>query len=258
MTALSIAEPSVPRHKLTGTRTRGAAAGQLKDLLIAYHDFRVTCEQQHDPLEEALRRWQTARLKATHADLYRTHRYHNGLDFLLQDLYAPQQFTRRDDDIERIFPMMVKLLPETVLQLVARLVELNLLTQRLDQTLASHLRAMNHVGPITPAAYAQAFQASNDSINRRHQLQLIADVGDDLDRYVRSKTLALLLRMTRGAAEMAGLGDLHNFLRRGFDAFLEMEGVTELLDTVVRRETLILEGLLAGNASVLPAASLSS
>ena len=74
--------------------------------------------------------WQSERLKGTHADLYSQARYHAGLDFLLQDLYSPGDFYQRDDDIDRIFPKLIKLMPDSILDLVSSLVELDHLTQK--------------------------------------------------------------------------------------------------------------------------------
>ena len=45
---------------------------------------------------------------------------------------------------------------------------------------------------------------------------------------------------------MAGLLALHDFIERGFIAFRAMKGSGEFVDTVVGRETGIMESILAG------------
>ncbi len=256
----------VYREKLTQTRTRTENASRLKALLIEYHDFRQVRDTEPELSRvAALSQWQAERLKTTHQDLYQDERYRPGLDFLLEDLYSPQTLTRRDDDIDRVFPVMVKLLPDGLLHTVGELVELNLLTQRLDRQLARELFAEMACRHIDAVVYAEAYRRSGQRAERLRQIQLVANIGDDLERYVGSRTLSFALSMTEGAAEMAGLGELHRFLRRGFAAFRAMDGVNELLNRIVSRETDVLEALFRGDAQVLdhtrgvsvPAGSLS-
>lgn len=243
------------RHKLQHSRVRTDNAKRLQRLLLDYYDFRN--EQVGPPSIKAieeLRTWQSERLKTTHQDLYGDPRYRDGLNFLLADLYTPTQFTRRDDDVDRVFPVMVKLLPDSVLYTVAELVELNLLSQRLDRQLTEAWTALGR--PLDEASYCEAFCACGHRDDRLRQIQLVANIGNDLDRYVHSRTISFALSLTEGAAEMAGLGELHGFLRRGFAAFRAMESVDSLLDRIVERETEILEAIFQGRPSpfrVVPA-----
>ncbi|WP_097459003.1 FFLEELY motif protein [Mangrovitalea sediminis] len=233
------------RHKLLHSRVRTDNARRLQQLLLDYHDFRnQQAASPQQPALEALRTWQSERLKSSHRDLYEDPRYRDGLDFLLADLYAPTQFTRRDDDVDRVFPVMVKLLPDSVLYTVAELVELNLLSQRLDLQLTETWSELGQ--PLDEASYCEAFRRCDNRAERLRQIQLVANIGNDLDRYVHSRTISFALSLTEGAAEMAGLGELHGFLRRGFAAFRAMESVDSLLDQIVERETDILEGILQG------------
>ena len=236
------------RHKLLNSRVRTDNAKRLQQLLLDYHDFRN--EQAERPALAAigqLRAWQSDRLKATHGDLYNDPSYRDGLEFLLSDLYAPTQFTRRDDDIDRVFPVMVKLLPDSVLYTVAELVELNLLSQRLDRQLTEVWITLEQ--PLDETSYCEAFRVCGNRDDRLRQIQLVANIGNDLDRYVHSRTISFALGLTEGAADMAGLGELHRFLRRGFAAFREMESVDSLLDRIVERETRILDAIFEGQAS---------
>ena len=60
------------------------------------------------------------------------------------------------------------------------------------------------------------------------------------------------LRMMRGPASAAGLGELQGFLERGYAAFDAMRGgAGEFVSIVVARERSIVKGLLAGDDSVL-------
>jgi len=241
------------RHKLTQVRPKSANAQRLQRLMLEYHDFRLARRDHH--LAEAvstLGQWQAKRLRHTHRDLYQSPRYQAGLDFLLDDLYAPREFSRRDDDFERIFPTMVRLLPGSALHTLAELVELNLISQKMDLAMAEALQLQLNLGPgdipaLTGEQYGRAYRFCGDHQMRLRQIQLVSAIGTDLERYVSNRALRMALRATERPAEMAGLGELHRFIREGCRVFRTMDGVDELLDQVVERETWILEQMLAGN-----------
>lgn len=237
------------RERLVATPVTTPGARRLQQVLLAYHDFRQF-KSGHELLDSAftLAQWQAERLKTTHQDLYRHPGYHTGLEFLLTDLYAPAGISRRDDNIDRIFPKMVRWLPENQLDTFAGLMELNLLTQRLDLDLVEVLVARNgsvkEMAGLTETAYCEALRASNRTDERSHQIALVAEVGRQLDRYVRNRTLGWLLSLSRGPAEMAELTDLHSFLHRGYTAFRHMDNVASLIDRLVARESRVLDNIL--------------
>lgn len=242
----------MPREKLVAIQPRAPHARRLQKGMLEYHDFRS--QRDAAPLRrqiDELGLWQSQRLKATHRDLYQTPHYREGLDFLLEDLYNPRAYERRDEDFERVFPTMVRLLPDSVLAIAADLVELNLLTQKLDRQLAHVLHHDLPAEALNRESYAEAFRKSADVDQRYRQIALVAVIGANLQRYVDRRSLRVALRMTEGAAEMAGVGELHRFLTRGFRVFREMQGVDRLLEQIVRRETWVLEQIMAGHA--LPA-----
>lgn len=234
------------RDRLIHTPVESDNARQLQNQLLAYHDFRHH-KAQHPlaPLLADLGNWQAERLKRTHQDLYRQPDYHQGLNFLLTDLYSATDLSQRDDSIDRVFPKMVKWLPDHLLATFAGLVELNLTTQRLDLDLMETLNGLNHpINELQEWQYCEAYRASRQLPLRQRQIRLIAEVGGQLDRYVRNRTLGWLLSMTRSAADMAGLADLHDFLHRGYSAFRAMDNVGALIDELVARETRVLERII--------------
>ncbi|XOZ33060.1 FFLEELY motif protein [Halomonadaceae bacterium KBTZ08] len=242
------------RYKLTQTQTRTPNARRLQELMLSYHDFRQ--KRVGHPLEpsiEALGCWQAQRLRETHRDLYESPRYHEALDFLLEDLYAPQDFSRRDDDFDRIFPYLIRLSPDSALFTLSQLVELNLISQRLDLAMAewlTHEQGLDPIGieTLSDATYAEAYRACGQVDERQRQIELMDNVGRDLERYVDSRSLRMGLKMMHQPARMAGLGDLYQFITEGVHAFRAMGDVSELLETIRKRETRIMKHILAGGA----------
>ncbi len=237
------------RERLVCTDVRSESARRLQQLLLDYHDFRQF-KAGHRLLDSTLTiaDWQAGRLKLTHQDLYQHPDYQAGLGFLLSDLYAPASMTRRDDNIDRVFPKMVKWLPDHLLETLAGLVELNLITQQLDLELAELLDERGiQARSVTAEHYCEVYRASQKLEQRRKQVMLVADVGQQLDRYVRNRTLGWLLSMSRAPAEMADLSDLHDFLHRGYSAFRKMDKVDLLIDRLVAREHRVMNNIINGH-----------
>lgn len=241
------------RYKLTQTQTRTPNARRLQELMLRYHDFRQErVGHPQEPAIEALGRWQAQRLRDTHRDLYESPRYREALDFLLEDLYAPQDFSRRDDDFDRIFPYLIRLSPDSALLTLSQLVELNLLSQQMDLAMTEWLTRecgpdVGSIEAMSDALYAEAYRACGGVAERRRQIELVDLVGRDLERYVNNRSLRMGLKMMHQPARMAGLGELYRFINEGVHAFRAMGGVEELLGTIRKRETHIMERMLAGD-----------
>jgi hypothetical protein len=204
-------------------------------------------DRQRDPaLAQALARlgaWQSRRLGATYADLAGMPRYADAIAFFQSDLYGGD-FAQRDADLARVVPLMVRMLPERVIATVALAMELNALSQELDRLLLAALPAN---AALTVARYCRAFRDMGHRDLRARQVDLIVEIGRGLDGVVRKPFIHAALVMMRTPARLAGLGVLHDFLERGFDAFHRMEGADEFLATIDRRERALFDRIFAGD-----------
>ncbi len=192
-----------------------------------------------------LKRWQSERLAQTYADLASQPRYREATAFFLDDLYGPKDFSARDQEMLRIVPVMARVLPESAVETAALAIELESASEALDQRLAAALGA----GALDESAYGAAYRASSTPKERRHQIDLIESVGLRLDALVRKPFVSSTLRIMRKPAHLAGLGDLQDFLERGFAAFRRMDGSEEFLAQLRARETRILSRLFSGAAA---------
>ena len=91
------------------------------------------------PRLAALRAWQARRLAASYGDIRVTAPFAAACEFFLADLYGEGDFHDRDRAVERVVPIMLRLLPEGVLASLARAIELNALSHELDFGLAAKL-----------------------------------------------------------------------------------------------------------------------
>lgn len=189
-----------------------------------------------------LRAWQATRLTRTYADVGRDGLAGDALRFFVSDLYGPQVLTPRDQDIVRAWPLLKRALPPRMLAILTLAMELDVISAELDLEMTERLLA----GPLTAAAYADAYRAVGRAEARQRQIGLVVEIGNALVRAVRSPLVGLALRAAHGPAHLTGLGALQDFLERGFAAFRKLPRPTELLETIERRETKLMQIILAG------------
>ena len=188
-----------------------------------------------------LKGFQSKRLTRTYEDLAAQPRYAAATAFFLDDLYGPKDFSARDQEMLRIVPVMSRILPASALETAALAIELEALSEDLDQRLAASLAQ----GRIDDESYGRAYRESSTREERRHQIDLIEGVGKRLDALVKKPLVAHMIKLMRRPAHMAGLGGLQDFLEEGFASFREMKGADEFLATLRSREEEILSRLFS-------------
>ncbi len=226
---------------------RRAAAELVRQLerTLGLHRSRLAEEAVRAVDRVRLVEWQSARLRRTYSDLATQPRYVKAVAFFLEELYGTKDFSKRDHDLERISPIMVRMLPPQVIDAVSKAMELNALSQELDNSLLTELRPMP-AGAIGEDDYVAAYRRCDNHASRVEQIQLIGVLGRELDALVQKRFIAGTLHMMRRPAELAGFGDMQAFLESGFDAFRALHGAEYFLDTVMRRERSILDRIYRG------------
>jgi hypothetical protein len=189
-------------------------------------------------LEQAsleIKRFQAQRFKATYVDLLNNLRYQRATGFFLQELYGEQDYAQRDQQFARIASTIARLFPQAVVETAAALAEVHALTEQLDDLMARQWEA----APTLSAhiRYIQCWRRVGDRSARLRQLEIVLQLGRELDRLTRTRGLRSLLRMMRGPAAAAGLSSLQGFLETGFDAFADMRGAADFLMLIERRES---------------------
>jgi hypothetical protein len=104
---------------------------------------------------------------------------------------------------------------------------------------------------LTAASYAAAYRKLGRRAERERQIDLIENLGRSLDHLVHRHFIGTTLSMMRKPAQLAGLGELQDFLQRGYKAFVRMGSAGEFIDLVVGRERRLLEALYAGDDRLL-------
>ena len=184
-----------------------------------------------------LKRYQAARLAATHADLLAQADTHAAALFFLEELYGPVDLTQRDADLARIVPAMERLLPLQALHAITEAVALDALSERLDGAMAQQLGEQ-----FGERDYAEAYRRTSAD-DRARQLDQVQALGMALCDLVRIPMLSMTLKMMRAPARVAGLGELQQFLERGFESFKKMRDARRFVETIVERERALMQAM---------------
>ena len=195
-----------------------------------------------------LREWQAERLARSYADLLASDRFGQAARFFLADLYGPKDFSSRDEEVEKILPLLLTLLPLSALQTISLAIEVDALTEDLDAAVVRELDRAGTMDSISEDTYTAAYRQVGRRQDRERQLDLIRNTGDALEKLAQKPLLTALLKLMRGPAHLAGLGDLHAFLENGFDAFRRMGNASEFLDCIESRERTLFNNMFGGVA----------
>lgn len=207
-------------------------------------------KRNNDPLlkEDILKTtaWQSARIGKTYDDVAALDRYDMALAYFKDDMYGPRDYSRRDADVKKVYPIVERIMPNRLFYILTFIMELNALTMELDEKQALKLREMGALDAITDASYAEAYRSSASREERERQIELLLKVGQELDKLAGKSYLGGFLKLSHKPAHALGLGDLHDFLERGYNAFMKMNGAKEFIRVIRERESQIIEQVFSG------------
>ncbi|MFZ3252028.1 MAG: hypothetical protein WA214_24440 [Pseudolabrys sp.] len=169
--------------------------------------------------------------------------------FFLTEVYSTKDVSKRDEEVKRAVPAMTTFLPVSALETVADVIELDALSEDLDAAMVVALGA--RVTTIDAATYGCAYRKVDRRKDRVRQIYLVKHLGQSLDRLANRRFAGTALVLMRKPAQIAGFGDLHEFLERGYAAVHTMGSIEEFLTLVVDRERRILKAVFAGDDSLL-------
>lgn len=223
-------------------------ADSLKQALSGSHALAERLDAPGFPLEElaVVQDWQRERLEKTYRELTEQQRYRAAGDFFLTQLYGGLNFRKRDQEMERVLPVMVRMLRDDMLLALAGSFELQTLSLDFDMEMATALR-QSRWNTLDTARYGAIYRTVGRASERERQIDLIRDLGLVLNKLVHHRLVLLLIRTLRGPARAAGFGLLQSFLEQGLFAFREMGDGTIFVETIWRREGEVMQKLFAGD-----------
>lgn len=225
--------------------TSKATADRMREELLRFRSLR-----QHQEPDSAfnqhfiaLQLFQIERMKHTHAALLRDERYQAATEFFLSDMYGGLDLTEMATEIERALPIATRLLPDSVMRTSLIACELNNITQTLDETMTEILFEDMKIDSISNEAYIAAWHKLDARAQRERQFDLIVELGFGLDKYVRSRVIFATFKLANKPAHMAGLGNLYDFLGRGFAVMRPMGSAHEFIQSISDHERRIMDAI---------------
>lgn len=194
-----------------------------------------------------LREWQSQRLENTYADMLEDKRFMSACRFFLTDIYAPKDFTQRDEDVQRIYRFLSKIMPPPTIQLLTEAVELTRLTYVLDESLLAVLEEMGSAERITPKAYAEGYRRCDNYDLRLEQIARITHLLKVIANGSKLPMVGTVVRLAKKPAMSAGYDELYSFVTRGYSAFRSMRSPQIFVHTIEKREKQILDRIYASD-----------
>ena len=201
-----------------------------------------------NPGLDLLRSWQADRMKETYSDLIADPQYRSSILFLLNDIYNPNHYSQRDEDIYRLHSFLSNILPDSTLRILEDAIELYGLTNALDKKLLCTL--VDDLGmheELDAALYAEGLRSCDNYDERLKHIASIVKLFDEVIEGSRSPIVGMALRLARKPAYSAGWGELYDFLGRGYAATKSLPKTNAFTAIIQERETKILDQIYAGD-----------
>ncbi len=220
------------------------------------HDLQHSDELRHQPVSVTaldphlalLRTWQSERLARTYADLLADRHYRPACLFFLSDIYAPRDFSQRDHDFERIHAFLSRVVPPQMLQVLTDAIELNTLTNELDnQLLRVLVDKLGMTDNISPNLYVEGYRLCDNYAQRVRQIDLITKLVTQVGEGAHLLVVSMALKVIRGPAHRAGWIEVYDFLEHGYNAFRPMRDVKRFVSIIEQREKRILDQIFSGH-----------
>jgi hypothetical protein len=214
-----------------------SAAREFRQALKSSNDFAQAIDEPGFPLSEFLlvQDWQRQRFQLTYADYLARESDRPACQFFLDELYGGLGFRERDEDVNRVEPIMSRLLPGKALRALSEALTLQLISLELDQAMAMELREKKLQG-IDGAVYVEIYQRCGRRPEREYQIGLIRKLGLDLIVLTDMPLLLGLVKAVRKPALAAGFGRLQCFLEQGLSSFRQLQNPADFVEVIYQRE----------------------
>lgn len=173
-------------------------------------------------------------------------RYRAASDFFLDEIYGGLHFRERDQEMERVLPVMVRMLRDDMILVLAEAFELQSLSLKFDMDMTVQFQKSGW-GELNTARYGEIYRACGRMREREKQIELIGRLGLELNELVHHRLVLWLIRTLRGPARAAGFGLLQSFLENGLNAFRIMGDGTEFVETIRHKEAEVMQRLFGGD-----------
>jgi hypothetical protein len=192
----------------------------------------------------ALQTFQSQRLRRDLADLAAESQYQQIGQFFFEEMYGPRDFSARDEQAQRVHKFIHRI-PGLTIHDVEPVLDLLALTNKLDDEIANLLIELGAPLDFDEAIYERAYRLADNYAARLTQIGLAIDALANVHRLGRKRLLGVALQSTQALAHAVGMGDIHRFLRLGYQAIQPVRNIQHFLITIETREKARLDRIYA-------------
>jgi hypothetical protein len=227
---------------------RGSGAQKCREMLARNNGLaKIICAPDFGIETFALlQAWQRRRLADSFSDFMVQKNSRPACHFFLSELYGGLDFPERDQAMEKVMPVMVRLLSNNILLSLAHAFELQAISLEFDLEMA-RIVAERGLTELDVSSYALVYRACGNRPLREKQILLIQQLGFDLARLVDKRWVSRLVFLLRGPARAAGFGKLQEFFENGLRAFRKLESRDDFIQAIYEREWQTMQKLFDGN-----------
>lgn len=220
----------------------------LREQVVLAKNIRESAKKNPDlsMSKTVLKSFQSDRLKETHSDLLASPNTKSAATFFLKEIYSSKDLSQRDNDLERLIPIMEKMFPLNTLEVITQAITLDALTEKIDTTMAIRLGVK-----FSSEEYTQVFREVTSKEDRLKQISMIDSLGKSLAGLVKIPFLSTTLKLMRVPAKIANLYAIHEFLETGFTVFKETQNPEIFVNTLVQREKQLIEQIYSTQENAL-------
>jgi len=198
----------------------------------------------HQEYKLALQAFQSQRLRRDLADLTEEPQYQQIGQFFFEEMYGVRDFSARDEQAQRAH-WFVHGVPGVTAHDVESVLDLLALTATLDDQITDLLIELGAPLDFDEPIYERAYRLADCYAERVRQIDLVIISLRNVHQLGRKRLLGLALHSTHGLASAIGLGEIHRFLRLGYQAIQPVRDITRFLETIEQREKQRLDRIYA-------------
>ncbi|MBF0376933.1 MAG: hypothetical protein HQK72_05575 [Desulfamplus sp.] len=187
-------------------------------------------------LKRSLQKFQSNRLNSTYQDIKSNPEYDLMGDFFFNRLYAPEDFSFRDEGIKKLHRALDGKVYSGMVSAVSKVIELHELSDSLDNLMV-HKMIDGDIGTdMNMDQYQEIYRSLDNYDQRIYQINLSTEVTRTFHRLSQKWIVAVSLNTVKSAAYLFKIKPVVDFIYQGYTAFRQIKNIDYFVNTIHDRE----------------------
>lgn len=212
---------------------------------LDYHKDPILNQRLRD-----VQNWLKQRILETHHELFNQPQNKLMASYFINRLYGGPDFDALAIQIERLLKYAhkaEKILPENAIKTGLKSVGLALLAMQLDEQVAKQILIDYPKDQIlTDEMIIRTLVKLDQAELRYKQLDLLDELGESLDKYMRSFIMHTAFKMCKGTAYKHNFDLMYEFIGEGFVAMKPLKSAAQFIQSFTEEERRIVENVHSG------------